>query len=260
MTYREAVTTHVDDGVLEIALNRPDRLNAWNLDLCRRLYHALHDEAGDDHVRVVVLRGEGRGFSTGAEVQLLGSDDIPDGAALSRLMHDLLNPLITRIRELPKPVIAALHGPTAGIAVGLALACDFVIAADDASLLLPFARLGLMPDGAAPLLLSRSLGHIRATELMSGAQPLLAPTALAWGLITETSSAPEVLPRARELAHELAQGSPEAFAETKRAVNRSLFHDLRQHLHREAVDQGRLLDSVGTRVRLAAAVSRTRRA
>ena len=128
-------------------LNRPDSLNSWNEQLGRELGDAVGSVAADDAVRAVLITGAGRAFSSGADLreQRAGADGgAPD---LSERLRELYNPIILAVREMPKPVLAAVNGPAAGIGCSLALACDLVVAAESAFFLLAFVNIGLVPDG-----------------------------------------------------------------------------------------------------------------
>ena len=168
----------VADGVATLTLNRPESLNALNSQLRRELLAALKGIARDDAVRAVILTGEGRGFCSGADLRG-GSGERDFRAVLEREY----NPLIRAIRELPKPVIAAVNGVAAGAGVSLALACDLVYAAEEATFIQAFVRIGLVPDSGSTRTLVRSLGRHRAAQLIFSGEPLTAAEAHAAGLV-----------------------------------------------------------------------------
>ncbi len=147
-----AVTLTVADGLATIELNRPDALNAWNTALGDELLAAVVAVADDAAVRAVLVRGAGRAFSSGADLKdLSGRETTPEGMPdLGRVLRDVYHPIILGLRRMPKPVVAAVNGPAVGIGLSLALACDLVIAAESAYLLLAFVNIGLVPDGARP--------------------------------------------------------------------------------------------------------------
>ena len=168
----------VADGVATLTLNRPESLNALNSQLRRELLAALKAIARDDAVRAVILTGEGRGFCSGADLRG-GSGERDFRAVLEREY----NPLIRAIRELPKPVIAAVNGVAAGAGVSLALACDLVYAAEEATFIQAFIRIGLVPDSGSTRTLVRTLGRHRAAQLIFSGEPLTAAEARAAGLV-----------------------------------------------------------------------------
>lgn len=242
MSADRVVRWEPDGGVAHVVMDRPGRLNALDEALGTQLLECLRDRAADPAVRCVVIRGEGRAFSAGADMDYLALE-LPDGAALTEGMRRIWNPIILAIRALEKPVVAAVHGTAAGFACGMAFACDVVLAADDAQFLLPFSRIGLTPDGAAIPIMSRVAGHVVMTRPMLTSEPIPAATAAEWRLVTELCPPTGLLDRADALAHRLATGPPLAFAATKELINASAFAGLAEQLDSEAVAQGRLLDT-----------------
>src|SRR5215211_4825276 len=169
---------------LRIELNRPERMNAWDKQLGLDLLTAIELAAEDDSVRAVTITGAGRAFSSGADLRAgfdpRPSDGRPDvGTALRERYH----PIITGVRRMPKPVLAAVNGPAAGIGCSLALACDVVLAAESAYFLLAFVNIGLVPDGGSSLLLPERVGLARASEMAMLGERIGAKRALEWGLI-----------------------------------------------------------------------------
>jgi len=214
----QTVDLKVDGGVAWITLNRPDALNAWTRELGRELLAALEHAADSDEVRAVVLTGSGRAFSSGADLKSSiepGEDGEPD--VLSAL-RDLFNPLLLRVRTLPKPVVAAVNGPAVGIGCSLAIAADLVIAAESAYFLLAFANIGLTLDGGASTSLIARIGLTRATEMAMLAERVPAARALAWGLINRVVPDGELESATGELAARLAAGPTGSFAAMKRSL------------------------------------------
>ncbi len=152
MGSRETVKLEVSGGAARVVLNRPDSLNSWNEQFGRELLEVVREVSADDAVRAVMITGAGRAFSSGADLkeQRSGDDGLPD---LSQRLKEIYHPIILGIREMPKPVIAAVNGPAVGIGCSLALDCDLVLAAESAYFLLAFVNIGLVPrrrlDGAA---------------------------------------------------------------------------------------------------------------
>ena len=203
-----AVTVDVAERVARITLNRPDSLNAWNEELGRDLAAAL-DRAREDDVRAVLITGAGRAFSSGADLgeQRAGTEGraVPD---LSARLRELYNPIILAIRELPKPVVAAVNGPAAGIGCALALACDLIVAAESSFFLLAFVNIGLVPDGGATATVPARIGAARAAEMAMLGERVPAPTALEWGLINRVVPDDELDAAADTLARP-ARGRPD---------------------------------------------------
>jgi 2-(1,2-epoxy-1,2-dihydrophenyl)acetyl-CoA isomerase len=210
----ETIRVEVADGVATITLNRADSLNALNGAMRRELQIALKAAGRDEAVRAVVLTGDGRGFCSGADLR---------GGAAERAFRSVLtdeyNPLITAIRELPKPVIAAVNGVAAGAGVSLALACDLIYAAEEARFIQAFVRIGLVPDSGSTRTLVRALGRHRAAQLIFSGDPLAASEARAAGLVNEVVPAAELADTVHAVAASLAAGPTRAIGFAKRAIN-----------------------------------------
>jgi 2-(1,2-epoxy-1,2-dihydrophenyl)acetyl-CoA isomerase len=230
----ETVTLDVADGAARITLNRPDSLNSWNEQFGRELAAALDRAAGDDAVRAVMINGAGRAFSSGADLSEQRSDVEGGPPDLSARLRELYNPIILSIRELPKPVIAAVNGPAAGVGCSLALACDLVVAAESAFFLLAFVNIGLVPDGGVTATLPARAGAARAMEMAMLGERVPAPTALEWGLIDRVVPDAELDRDAADLLARLAAGPTRAYANIKALLNRRLYGDLAAQLDAEA--------------------------
>lgn len=204
MAYRKIKLARAD-GVATVTLADPATLNAAALDMVEELIGAFAALAADDQVRAVVLTGEGRGFCSGAN---LNDDRAVGGGSpdLGIALETHYRPFIEAIRTSPAPVVCAVNGVCAGIGVAFALACDLVIAAENASFILAFRRIGLVPDGGLTWLLPRLVGKARALELILLGDALPAPTALQWGLINRTAPEGVLAATAAELAQRLAAG------------------------------------------------------
>jgi 2-(1,2-epoxy-1,2-dihydrophenyl)acetyl-CoA isomerase len=230
----ETIRYHQDGGVAHLELNRPEALNAWTPEMGLALLAALRRAAADPSVRAVLITGAGRAFCAGADVknarELMPNGD-PD---VSGRLRDIYNPIVLEIRSAPKPVIAAVHGACAGIGASLALACDLILAAEDAYLMMAFVRIGVMPDGGISYFLAERVGLARAAQLTMLGERLPAATALSWGLVNELHPAAELLPAARALAARLAAGPTVALANVKRTLNEAAQAGLAAHLAREA--------------------------
>jgi 2-(1,2-epoxy-1,2-dihydrophenyl)acetyl-CoA isomerase len=227
----------IDGGVAELVLNRPDKMNAMNLAMVHDIVEGLRDaEAGG--ARAVLVRGEGRAFSSGRD--LADADPLhEDGEAILR---DIFNPLIERMADCPVPTIAAVQGACLGTGLGLALACDVIYAADDARIGSPFARIGAVLDSGAHAAFVSRIGPHRALELIYTGRLLSGREAAEWGLVNRSVAGADLTRRTRELARAIATGPTAAFLESKRIVRtvldeQSSFKDV---LELEAEAQGRV--------------------
>jgi 2-(1,2-epoxy-1,2-dihydrophenyl)acetyl-CoA isomerase len=220
-----------DGGILTITLNRPDALNAFDRAMKESLLKALKAADRDRDVRVVVLTGAGRAFSAGQDLKERSG---PNATPLSVELRLRYNPLILAMRRLEKPIIAAVNGVAAGAGCSIALACDLIVAAEGASFLQAFGRVGLVPDTGSTWFLPRLVGRARASEMMLTAEPVDAATAERWGLINRVVPAERLMPETRILAGRLAAAAPIALALTKRAIDRGLGTTLDEALEFEA--------------------------
>lgn len=223
------------DGVCTITLNRPDKLNAFNDEMSFKLIDALKGAAKDAAVRAVVLTGAGRGFCSGQD---LANRDFSDNTQARPSLGDSLrrryNQIFLNIRNMEKPIIAAVNGVAAGAGASLAFACDFRIISDNTNFVQSFTKVGLVPDTGATFVLPRLIGLTKAFELMLTADKLDAKTAMELGLVNKVVAADQVMPEAMAMASKLAKGPTKAFGLTKRAVNKSIFPDLEELLEYEA--------------------------
>src|SRR5688572_578438 len=179
----ETVQVQRRGGELRITLNRPEAMNAWNTQFGLDLRHAVEAAAEDDEVRAVVITGAGRGFSSGADLKA-GFDPTPSGRPdVHTALTERYHPIITGIRRMPKPVLAAVNGPAVGIGLSLALAADLVIARESAYLLLAFVNIGLAPDGGSSVFVPARAGAGRAATMALLGERVPAATGRAWGLV-----------------------------------------------------------------------------
>ncbi|OSC21197.1 hypothetical protein B8W69_28705 [Mycobacterium vulneris] len=229
--------------VLAIELRRPDALNALTVQLGNELVAAL-DHANDPGIGCVLLTGAGRAFSAGADLKDLEGPKLNSGAPdLERALRECFNRPVRQIRDLPKPVVAALNGPAVGIAVSYALACDVVLAAESSYLLTPFTTVGLVPDGGASCLVPARAGFGRYNRLMFGAERLPARLAMDWGLVDSVLPDATFLQEAHALCDRLSRGATQAYASIKRTVNEGVLAGLDAALDLEARLQGRQAES-----------------
>ena len=234
----ETVILERRGGELRIIMNRPDAMNAWNKQLGHELLAAVEDAARDDAVRAVTITGAGRAFSSGADLsepREEGADGLPD---LRARLKDRYHPIITCIREMPKPVISAVNGPAVGIGCSLALSADLVLAAESSYFLLAFVNIGLVPDGGSTAFVPARIGLARATEMMMLGERVHALEALNWGLVNRVLTDDDLRPEADALLERLAKGPTKAYANGKALLNRRMYADLHAQLEAEADFQG----------------------
>jgi len=225
------VLSELENGILTLTLNRPERANAFNLEMVEALQKSLRSAERDAAVRVVLLTGAGRVFGAGQDI----SEMQAGGEALSYLDHlrKTYNPLILQLRQIEKPVLAVINGPCAGASLGVVLACDLRLAAETAGFVVGFNGIALVPDSGVSLLLPALIGLGRASELTFTNAPISAAQALEWGLVNQVVPAEELSAEARRLAEGLAAGPTRAFGLTKRAFNRAVLPDLEAVLEYE---------------------------
>lgn len=219
-----------------ILLNRPEALNAWNEQFGRDLLDAVTTLSSDDSIRAVLVTGAGRGFSSGADLkeQRSTADGLPD---LSARLKEIYHPIISELREMPKPVVAAVNGPAVGIGCSLALAADLIVAAQSAYFLLAFVNIGLVPDGGSTAFLPARVGYARAAEMAMLGERVPAQRALDWGLVNQVVPDDELESVSGALLERLAAGPTASYAGSKRLLNRRVYADLAGQLEAEADTQ-----------------------
>lgn len=234
----ETIIVEKKESVGKITLNRPSALNAINEAMGEELNSALKEMEKDERTRCLIVTGTGRAFCAGEDVSGLkeryGGDSHPSlGDHLRKKYH----PMMLRIRNMEKPVIARLNGIAAGSGASLALACDIRIASEEAGLRQAFIGVGLVPDSGSSWFLTRLLGPGKALELIMTGQTISARDAESLGLINRVVPAVELNKTVDELAHKFASGPTKALALSKRVVNRVSNLDLADALEYEALHQ-----------------------
>src|SRR5215218_6398434 len=222
---------------LRIELNRPERMNAWDKQLGTDLLAAVEMAAGDARVRAVTITGAGRAFSSGADLRA-GFDPTPEGHPdVGAALRERYHPIITGVRRMPKPVLAAVNGPAVGIGCSLALACDLIVARESAYFLLAFVNIGLVPDGGSSLFLPARVGHTRAAEMAMLGERIPAARALEWGLINRVTADDAFEAEVDALAERLATGPTRSYAGSKRQLNAWVYPRMDEQLELEAATQ-----------------------
>ena len=225
----------VADAVATITLDRPAALNALTVPMKGELLRALTLVARDRSIRAVVLTGAGRAFCAGQDLK---ERQEPDAAPLAVELRERYNPVIRAMRDLDQPIVGAINGVAAGAGASLAFACDLRIAATEATFLLAFGRIGLVPDSGATWFLPRLVGAAKAAEMALTGEPLTAEAAHRFGLVAKVVAAEDLAAEARGTATRLAGLAPRALAATKHALERSWSIDLDRALEDEAYRQG----------------------
>jgi 2-(1,2-epoxy-1,2-dihydrophenyl)acetyl-CoA isomerase len=207
------------DGAATIELNRPQALNAWNRQLGEDLLAALNQAAADEAVRAVRITGAGRAFSSGADLRDISGDDLtPEGRPnVYGVLTERYHPIMHAIREMEKPVVAAVNGGAVGIGCSLALCCDLVLAAQSAYFLLAFVNIGLVPDGGSSLFVPTRVGM-----------------ALDWGVVNRVFDDETLAPESASLTARLAAGPTRSYAASKRQLNSRLYSNMHEQLELEA--------------------------
>ncbi len=241
----ETVNMRVADATATIELNRPQALNAWNVQLGADLLDALRRSAADDAIRAVLITGAGRAFSSGADLKdVSGGELTPEGRPnVYKTLTERYHPIMHAIREVPKPVIAAVNGPAVGIGCSLALCCDLIVAAESAYFLLAFVNIGLVPDGGSSLFVPSRVGMARASELAMLGERLPAAKALEWGLINRVVADESLTEESLALAAKMASGPTRSYAGTKRQLNNWLYPRMAEQLELEAQIQQEMAGS-----------------
>jgi 2-(1,2-epoxy-1,2-dihydrophenyl)acetyl-CoA isomerase len=243
----ETVDLTTDGPAARILLNRPEALNAWNEQFGRDLLDAVTAVAEDDALRALLITGAGRGFSSGADLKEQRAPEDGGMPDLSARLKEVYHPIITGLREMPKPVISAVNGPAVGIGCSLALAADLILAAESAYLLLAFVNIGLVPDGGSTAFIPARVGYARAAEMAMLGERIPAQQALDWGLINRVVPDDDLASVSGELLDRLANGPTRSYAGAKKLLNRRMYADLTGQLDAEAEaqkDQGNSKDFI----------------
>jgi len=247
----EAIVMEVDDGVARLTFNRPATRNAIDLAGMQRLGDLLIELASAEAVRCMLVTGAGGSFCSGADLGQGEEEEFGDPRHASLMMHATAR-VIRALVGSPVAVVAAVPGPAAGVGASIALACDLVVASDDAYFLLPFTGIGLVPDGGATATVAASIGRARALRLALRGERLTAQAAYEAGLVAAVCTADELMVTAEEWATDLANGPRAAIARTKALINDASLAGLGDALDRETAEQIPMLASADFREGVAA--------
>lgn len=217
MTYETLLVDNDGSGLLTVSMNRPAVMNAADTVMVRELAEVFGGVGADGSVRAVLVTGEGKAFCSGRDI----SSADPDEDAYE-IIHDHVNPMLAKIFHCPKPTIAAVNGAAMGIGLGIALACDIVLAADNAKLSSPFANLGVALDSGGHFFLPRLVGYHRALEMAYTSDVIRGRQAAEWGLVNHSYAGRVLRERATELGRRIAGGPLEAYIGQKALMRKSL--------------------------------------
>jgi 2-(1,2-epoxy-1,2-dihydrophenyl)acetyl-CoA isomerase len=236
------VLLHIENGIGTITLNRPEKLNAFHREMALLLQAKLDQCASLHEIRCVLLVGAGKGFCAGQDLGEVSG--LEAGPRLDEILREHYHPIVRKIRNLSKPVVAAVNGVAAGAGANLALCCDIVVAAPSASFIQAFSKIGLIPDSAGTFILPRLVGWQRASALMLLGDRVSAAEALQMGMIYKIYAEEEFLKKSMEVAQTLSALPTQALALTKHALNFAFSHSLEEQLHLEAELQQQASESL----------------
>jgi 2-(1,2-epoxy-1,2-dihydrophenyl)acetyl-CoA isomerase len=220
------------NGVARITLNRPEVFNSFNREMALRFQDTLDECANNEEVRAIVITGGGKAFCAGQDIQEITDPDKNPGFKV--ILDEHYNPIVTRIRNIEKPVVAAVNGVAAGAGANIALCCDVVIAHENAAFIQAFSKIGLIPDSAGTFFLPRLIGFGKASAIAMLADKISAQEAEDMGMIYQAATAVEYKDLVNEIASRLAQLPTVALANTKKALNASMTNSLEEQLKLES--------------------------
>jgi 2-(1,2-epoxy-1,2-dihydrophenyl)acetyl-CoA isomerase len=229
------VYLEVKEGIGIITLNRPDKLNAFNRAMSLMLQEKL-DECKKKEVRCVYISGAGKAFSAGQDLSEVVD---PAGPGMTKILSELFNPIIHRIKKLEKPVVAAVNGVAAGAGANIALCCDIVVAAESASFIQAFSKIGLIPDSGGTHTLPRLIGWQKASAIMMLGEKISAPDAEQMGMIYKVFPDPGFIAESMQIAETLASMPTRGLAYTKQLLQMSVNNSLDDQLQDEDIFQQR---------------------
>lgn len=224
------IQTSIDQGVMTILLDRPEKFNSFIKPMAFELQDALDEAANNDSVRSVLMTAKGKAFCAGQDLKEATE---PGGPELSSIVSQHYNPIIHKMRNLPKPLVVAVNGVAAGAGANIALAGDIVVATRSATFIQAFIKIGLIPDSGGTFMLPRLVGMARATALMMTADPVKADEAVSMGMIYKAFDDDVFEQESLKLARQLAMMPTKGLMLTKKALNKSLTNDLDTQLQCE---------------------------
>ncbi|MDP5101360.1 MAG: enoyl-CoA hydratase-related protein [Nonlabens sp.] len=228
----DSILLSVNNGVATITLNRPQVFNSFNKEMAFAMQDALDECAKNSEVRAVLITGNGKAFCAGQDIQEITNPDLNPG--FKAILDDHYNPIVLKIRNLEKPVVAAVNGVAAGAGANIALCCDVVIATESAAFIQAFSKIGLIPDSAGTFFLPRLIGFGKASAAMMLADKVTATQADSMGMIYKAVTDDSFMETAQQTAQTLAALPTVALANTKKALNQSFYNTVEQQLALES--------------------------
>ncbi|WP_396174692.1 enoyl-CoA hydratase-related protein [Flavobacterium sp.] len=227
-----SIELKIINKVAFIHLNRPDVFNSFNREMALLLQKILTDCSTDNSVRAIVITGNGKAFCAGQDLKEVTDPDLNPG--FRKILEEHYNPIIQKIRTIEKPIIAAVNGVAAGAGANIALACDIVLAAENASFIQAFSKIGLIPDSAGTFFLPRLIGFQKASALMMLGDKVSAVEAEKLGMVYKVIAPENFMEEVTKLAETLAEMPTKAIGLTKRLLNQSMTNNLEQQLALES--------------------------
>ncbi|WP_299434358.1 enoyl-CoA hydratase-related protein [uncultured Aquimarina sp.] len=223
-----SVELEIQNGIAKVTLNRPESFNSFNREMALRLQDTLDSCESNNEVRAIVLTGSGKAFCAGQDLKEVTSPELNPG--FRKILEEHYNPIVKRIRNIEKPIIAAINGVAAGAGANLALACDIVVASETASFIQAFSKIGLIPDSAGTFFLPRLIGFQKASALMMLGDKVSAKEAAELGMIYKVLEVEAFEEEVNKLALKVAKMPTKALGLTKRLLNQSMVNNLEDQL------------------------------
>lgn len=226
----QSILLEIKNSIAFITLNRPEKFNAFNREMAFELQHVLDECEKDNNIRCVYITGAGKAFCAGQDLSEITN---PDGPGMERILKEHYNPIVTKIRNLNKPVVAAVNGVAAGAGANIALCCDVVVAAKSAFFIQAFSKIGLIPDNGGTFFLPRLIGMQKASAFMMLGDKISAQEAERTGMIYKFFPDKIFLKEAEQIATALSELPTKGIAYTKKALNESMENTFAQQLNTE---------------------------
>jgi 2-(1,2-epoxy-1,2-dihydrophenyl)acetyl-CoA isomerase len=250
----ESIRSRKENSIGFITLNRPEVFNSFNREMALLLQSVLDDFARDNTIRSIVITGAGKAFCAGQDLKEVTTPDVNPG--FRKILDEHYNPIITRLRSINKPILAAVNGVAAGAGANIALACDIVVASESASFIQAFSKIGLIPDSAGTFFLPRLIGFQKASALMMLGDKISAQDAFNMGMIYKFFPVAFFEEEVQKMAVTLSEMPTHALALTKQLLNRSMINNLEQQLALESDMQINASDSGDYREGVAAFIEK----
>ncbi|SRX76234.1 enoyl-CoA hydratase-related protein [Aequorivita antarctica] len=228
----KSITTQIENKVAILTLNRPEVFNSFNREMALLLQNELDACEKNSEVRAIVITGSGKAFCAGQDLKEVTSPELNPG--FKKILEEHYNPIISRIRNIEKPVIGAINGVAAGAGANIALACDVVIASENASFIQAFSKIGLVPDSAGTFFLPRLIGFQKASALMMLGDKISAQEAEKLGMVYKVVSSENFMDEVNNIANTMANMPTKALGLTKRLLNNSMQNSLEEQLNLES--------------------------